>query len=235
MKEALLDRFLRYVQVGTQSDESSSSSPSTPGQLQLLEMLRAELVQLGAADVTLTRHGYVLATIPATASRRGIPTVAFFAHVDTAPDFSGTGVKPIVHRNYDGKPIRFPRNSKLVLDDTVAPELFHAKGKDIVTASGDTLLGADDKAGVACLMTLADQLLNNSKVKHGKVRLCFTPDEEIGRGVDHLSLKELGTDVGYTLDGHSPGEICWETFPATALQSLSREYPPTPATQKAKV
>src|SRR5262245_29665092 len=149
MAETLTSRFLRYVQVDTQSDASSQSCPSTPGQLVLQEILRQELADLGAADVRLTKHGYVLATIPATSNRAGVPAVAFLAHVDTAPDFSGKGVKPIVHRKYNGAPIRFPDNPRLVLDATVAPDLLQARGKDIITASGTTLLGSDDKAGVA--------------------------------------------------------------------------------------
>ncbi len=218
MAAKLLDRFLRYVQVETQSDDRSPNCPSTPGQLNLQRMLKSELEQLGAADVILTPEGYLMATIPATSKRQGIPTVAFFAHVDTAPDFSGRNVKPIVHRNYQGGPIRFPDDPRLVLDAKSAPDLLHAKGKDLVTASGTTLLGADDKAGVAILVTLADTLLRNPKLKHGKIRLCFTPDEEIGRGVDRLNLQQLNADVAYTLDGGPPGEICWETFSADAAE-----------------
>ncbi len=211
---ALLERFLRYVQVDTQSNEFSDSCPSTTGQMVLQQMLCKELEGLGAADVVLTSHGYLLATIPPTVRDPRVPTIAFLAHVDTAPDFSGKDVKPIVHRHYDGRPIRFPRDKRLVLDAAVAPELAHAKGKDIVTASGDTLLGADDKAGVAVVMTVAEQLLRSRTNRHGGLRLCFTPDEEIGRGVDKLDLAQLGAKAAYTLDGHAPGEICWETFSA---------------------
>lgn len=212
MADTLLERFLRYVQVETQSDDRSRTCPSTPGQLDLQRMLKAELEQIGAADVCLTAHGYLLATIPGTSKRKKLPTLAFFAHVDTAPDFSGRGVEPVVHRNYQGKPIRFRDDPRLVLDGEAAPDLLQAKGKDIVTASGKTLLGADDKAGVAVLVTLADVLLRSRGARHGDIRLCFTPDEEIGRGVDKLDLKQLSADVAYTLDGGPPGEICWETF-----------------------
>lgn len=214
MSEALLDRFQRYVRVNTQSDDRNSSCPSTPGQLELQRLLKTELESLGAADVQLTPHGYLLATLPPTSPRRGVPTIAFLAHVDTAPDCSGCGVKPQVHRNYGGRPIRFPDNPKLALDPAQDPALLAARGKDIVTASGTTLLGADDKAGVAILMTLAEHLLRHPELRHGPVRLCFTPDEEIGRGVDKLDLGELGAQVAYTLDGHAPGEISWETFSA---------------------
>jgi tripeptide aminopeptidase len=213
--DTLLSRFLRYVQVHTTSDPNSDTTPSTPGQWDLLRMLADELRALGAADVTLTEHGYVLATIPATSMKR-ISTLAFTAHVDTAPDFSGEGVKPIVHRNYDGQPIALPDDARRVLDPAKDPDLKSAIGKDIVTASGLTLLGADDKAGVAVVMTLAEHLLRHPEIRHGPIRICFNPDEEIGRGVDKLDLKQLGADVAYTLDGEYPGEINWETFSGDA-------------------
>ncbi len=218
MSDTLLSRFLRYVQVDTQSDENSATFPSTPGQLVLLEMLRKELVELGAADVEMNQHGYVMASVPATTRKAGVPTIAFLAHVDTAPDCSGKNVKPIVHRNYDGRALRFPDNRRLVLDPASSPELLTARGKDIVTASGTTLLGSDDKSGVAVVMTLVERLLKNPKLKHGLVRVCFTPDEEIGRGVDKLDLRALGADAAYTLDGGAPGEISWETFSADAAE-----------------
>ncbi len=179
-------------------------------------MLAQELRDMGAADVELTAHGYVLATVPGTSERRDVPTVAFLAHVDTAPDFSGSGVKPIVHRRYDGGVIRFPDNPALVLDPKTDPELRAALGKDLVTASGTTLLGGDDKAGVAVLMSFASHLLRYPAIKRCPIRLCFTPDEEIGRGVDNLDLRQLNAQVAYTLDGHSPGELNWETFSADA-------------------
>jgi tripeptide aminopeptidase len=218
MKDSLLTRFLRYVQIDTQSDETSNTYPSTPGQLVLLEMLKQELADLGAADVEMTPDGYVLASIPPTAREAGLPVVAFLAHVDTAPDCSGKEVKPIVHRRYDGRVIRFPDNPRLRLDPALSPELKTAIGKDLVTASGNTLLGSDDKSGVAIIMTMVEQLLRDPKRKHGRIRICFTPDEEIGRGVEKLDLKQLGADVAYTLDGGSPGEICWETFSGDAAE-----------------
>jgi tripeptide aminopeptidase len=218
MSDTLLSRFLRYVQIDTQADETSKSYPSTPGQLVLLEMLKQELIALGAADVKMTKHGYVMASISATTRKPGVPTIAFLAHVDTAPDCSGKNVKPIVHRAYDGKVIRFPDNPRLALDPATSPELLEARGKDIVTASGTTLLGSDDKAGVAVVMTLVEKLVRAKNLKHGLVRVCFTPDEEIGRGVDHLDLKELGAQAAYTLDGGSVGEICWETFSADSAE-----------------
>jgi tripeptide aminopeptidase len=218
MNDDLLQRFLRYVRVDTQSDETSDTFPSTPGQLVLLEMLKQELNELGAADVQMTKHGYVMASIPANTRKTGVPTAAFFAHVDTAPDCSGKDVKPILHRKYDGGVIKFPDNPRLTLDPATSPELRTAVGKDVVTASGTTLLGSDDKSGVAVVMTLVETLLRETKRKHGLVRVCFTPDEEIGRGVNKLDLQMLGADVGYTLDGGPPGEICWETFSGDAAE-----------------
>jgi tripeptide aminopeptidase len=210
--KSLEERLLRYVQIDTQSDERSSTSPSTAIQLDLLRLLATELEELGAADVTMTEHGYVLATIPATVS--SAPTVAFFAHVDTAPAFHAAGVKPLVHRAYDGSPIVLPDDPSQVLDPEKIPYLREKVGDDLITASGATLLGADDKAGVAIIMTLAARLLAGPAIPRGKVRLCFTPDEEIGRGVANITLAEIGADVAYTLDGERPGEVVYETFSA---------------------
>ena len=220
MSDNLLLRFLRYAQIDTQSDETSNTFPSTPGQLVLLEMLKQELSDLGAADVQMTKHGYVTASIPANTRKARVPTVAFLAHVDTAPDCSGEGVKPILQRKYDGRVIKFPDNPGLTLDPATSPELQTALGKDIVTASGTTLLGSDDKSGVAVVMTLVERLLRETKRKHGLIRVCFTPDEEIGRGVNKLDLRMLGADAAYTLDGGAPGEICWETFSGDAAEVI---------------
>jgi tripeptide aminopeptidase len=233
MSDNVLSRFLRYVQVDTQSNPECSACPSTPGQMELQRMLAKELTDLGADDVSLTRHGYLLATIPAT-TKKIVPTVAFLAHVDTAPDFSGRNVRPVVHHHYQGGPIRFPDDRRLVLDPRNSPELLQAKGKDLVTASGKTLLGADDKAGVAVIMSLADHLLKHPEIKHGKIRLCFTPDEEIGRGVEKLNLEELRAKFAYTLDGSAPGEICWETFSADAATVFIEGVSTHPGEGKAK-
>jgi tripeptide aminopeptidase len=210
----LESRFVRYVQIDTQSDESSSSVPSTSKQLDLLRLLETELRELGAADVRLTDYGCVLATIPATGGVTGAPTVAFLGHVDTAPQFSGTDVKPIVHRRYDGSPIILPDDPNQVLDPARLPYLAQKVGDDIITASGKTLLGADDKAGVAICMTLAAHLLAHPELPHGPVRICFTPDEEIGHGVTHLTLEDLAADVAYTLDGGELGELVYESWSA---------------------
>ena len=209
----LEERFLRYVKIDTQADASSPSSPSTEKQYDLLRPLAAELKELGAQDVTLTDYGAVIATIPATV-KTDAPAIAFLAHVDTAPQFSGTGVKPIVHRNYDGSDIVLPDNPSLVLSPKALPYLTERIGDDIVTASGTTLLGADDKAGVAIVMTMARHLLQNTNIPHGVIRIGFTPDEEIGRGVNPKLPEDLKAAFAYTLDGAHRGEIVYETFSA---------------------
>ena len=206
-------RFLRYVKIDTQSDETSSSVPSTAKQYDLLTLLVDELRELGASDVTLTDYGCVLATIPSTVDY-AVPTVAFMAHVDTAPAFSGTGVKPIVHRHYDGEPIVLPDDPSQVLSPDEFPFLRKKVGEDIVTASGTTLLGADDKAGIASIMAMAGYFLAHPEIPHGKIRICFTSDEEIGMGVRHIKLEDVGADYAYTLDGGDPGELTYETFSA---------------------
>jgi tripeptide aminopeptidase len=211
----LEERLLRYCRIDTQADASSPTSPSTEKQYDLLRPLAAELQELGAQDVRVTDYGAVLATIPATAAGDA-PTVAFLAHVDTAPQFSGTGVKPIVHRNYQGGDIVLPDDPSQILSPERLPYLAQRTGDDIVTASGTTLLGADDKAGVAIVMVLARHLLQHPELPHGPIRICFTPDEEIGRGV-HANLPgDLAADFGYTLDGAHRGEIVYETFSADA-------------------
>ncbi len=216
MTETLLDRFLRYVQIDTTSDPKSDTAPSTEKQWDLLRLLADELRAMGAADVTSIEYGYLMASIPATANNANLPVVAYLAHVDTAPDFSGTGVKPIVHKNYQGHKIVLPDDPAQVLDpeNPLHDDLLTVVGKDIITASGTTLLGGDDKAGVAIVMTLADTLLKDPAIEHGLIRLCFTPDEEIGRGVEKLNLNELGANLAYTLDGGPQGEVSWETFSA---------------------
>lgn len=210
----LESRFLRYVQIDTQSDESSDTTPSTAIQLDLLRQLVTELEAVGTTDIQLTDYGCVFATIPATIDDEETAVVAFLAHVDTAPAFNGFGVKPIVHRGYNGQDLDLPDDKSQVINYENSPRLAEKIGEDIVTASGTTLLGADDKAGIAIIMTMADYLLKNPQIPHGKIRLCFTPDEEIGRGVANLKLEDLGADVAYTLDGGSKGEVTYETFSA---------------------
>jgi len=211
----LLERFCRYVRLDTRSDPHSPTCPSTPGQWDLLRLLEKELKDIGATDVRLTADGYVLATIPATAPKTGVPRLAWFAHVDTAPELPG-GAKPIVHRQYHGQPIVLPDDPTQQLTVDTIPHLREKIGHDLVTASGTTLLGADDKAGVAIVLGAARHLLQHPEIPHGVIRVCFNPDEEIARGMTKLDLKELGADYGYTLDGEDLGEIDYETFSADA-------------------
>lgn len=207
------DRFIRYVQVDTQSDPHSENFPSTAKQLDLSRLLVEELKDLGCTDAVLNNDGYVMATIPSN-SNKEVPAICFCAHVDTSSDCSGAGVKPIVHRNYTGQDIVLPDDQTQVLRAQNHPYLLERIGDDIITASGTTLLGADDKAGVAIIMDLVQYLNAHPEVRHGKIRILFTPDEEIGRGVDKLDLAELGADFGYTLDGSERGSLEDETFSA---------------------
>jgi tripeptide aminopeptidase len=207
------DRLVRYARIDTQSDETSATSPSTKKQFDLLELLAGELRSMGARDLRLTDYGVVLATIPATV-KEAVPVVALLAHVDTAPQFSGSGVKPLVHRSYNGDDITLPDDPGVVLSPKDFPYLARKVGDDIVTASGMTLLGADDKAGVAIVMATARHLLTNPDLRHGEIRIAFTPDEEIGRGVNRNLPGDLACDVAYTLDGAELGEIVYETFSA---------------------
>jgi tripeptide aminopeptidase len=207
------DRLVRYCRIDTESDSTSSTTPSTEKQYDLLRLLERELREMGAADVTLLPYGALVATIPATVDG-GAPTIALCAHVDTTPQFTGKGVKPIVHRAWDGSDIVLPDDPTQVLSAAEFPYLAARKGHDIVTASGTTLLGADDKAGVAIVMTVARHLLANPGLPHGKIRVCFTPDEEIGRGVHADLPKALGAAFAYTLDGGDRGELVYETFSA---------------------
>jgi tripeptide aminopeptidase len=212
MFPTLLSRFLRYVQIDTQSNADSDTMPSTAKQFDLLRILYTELQEIGLSSARLTENGYVLATLPATVPHN-VPVVMLTAHVDTAPAYSGTQVKPIVHSNYQGTLIRLPLGGQ-VLDPTHPhhADLLTAVGKDVITASGDTLLGADNKAGVAILMALAEYLYQHPEIPHGEIRLVFTPDEEIGRGVNGITHAEIGAQVGYTIDGGPLGELNWETF-----------------------
>jgi tripeptide aminopeptidase len=209
----LEERFVRYARIDTTSDERSPTSPSTERQCDLLNLLVTELEEIGAEEVHLTPYGAVLATIPSTVNAE-IPTIAFLAHVDTAPGFSGTDVKPIVHRAWNGEDIVLPDDPEAVLSPGDSAYLASKAGDDIVTASGTTLLGADDKAGVAIVMAMARHLLEHRELSHGRIRIGFTPDEEIGRGVHPDLPRDLAADFGYTLDGAELGEIVYETFSA---------------------
>ncbi len=210
------ERFLRYVQIDTQSDPAATTFPSTGKQKDLGQLLVHELQQLGIADAHLDEHGYVYATIAANTVKQ-VPVICFCAHMDTAPDCTGTGVKPIVHSNYDGGDIVLPDDTTQVISPIEHPYLLKKKGDDIITASGTTLLGADDKAGVAVIMDMAHYLVAHPDVKHGTIKILFTPDEEIGRGVDKVDLAKLGADFAYTLDGGELGSYEDETFSADSV------------------
>jgi len=213
--QELEDRLVRYAAIDSQSDADSPSSPSTEIQFGMLRLLEQELGEIGAKDVQVTGYGAVLATIPGTTEG---PTVGLLAHVDTAPQFNATGVKPRVVKGYNGGEITYPDDPALVLSPEEYPYLAEKLGHDIVTASGTTLLGADDKAGVAIIMTAARHLLANPGIPHGPVRIAFTPDEEIGRGVDPKLPADLGADFAYTFDGGRVGEIEYETFSADGAE-----------------
>ena len=211
--DELGERLVRYCRIDTESDAGSKTSPSTEKQYDLLRLLERELKEMGAQDVGITPYGALLATIPATATH-AVPTIALCAHVDTTPQFTGKGVKPIIHRAWNGGDIVLPDDPSQVLSPERYPYLAARTGHDIVTASGTTLLGADDKGGVAIIMTVARNLLSKPGIAHGTIRLCFTPDEEIGRGVHPDLPKALGAEFAYTLDGGDLGELVYETFSA---------------------
>ncbi len=209
-------RFMKYAQIDTQSDPTSTTYPSTLKQKDLLQLLVQELQAIGIQDAAMDAHGYVMATIPAT-SHMQVPVICFCAHVDTAPDCSGTGVKPLLHIDYDGLPIVLPEDTTQVITTAQYPYLKNFIGKSIITASGKTLLGADDKAGVAIIVEMASYLMQHPEIKHGTVKILFTPDEEVGKGTDFLDFKKLDADFGYTLDGGALGDFEMETFSADSL------------------
>lgn len=210
--EGLLERFKRYVQVDTTAKDDTDQYPSSPGQWELARMLEGELRQIGLEDVSISEFGIVMATIPGNVP--GAPTIAWLAHMDTSPEASGKGVKPIIHENYDGKDIVLPADPTKIIKVDELPQLKDMVGKTVITSDGTTLLGADDKAGVAVIMTVADHLMKNPDIKHGPIRVCFSCDEEIGRGADHIDPKDLNATAAYTLDGEGHGGIEAETFSA---------------------
>ncbi len=222
MADSAADRFLRYVVIDTQSDAASPTQPSTEKQKNLGHLLVEELHRIGIPDAHLDEHGYVYATIPSNTQKANVPVICFCAHMDTAPDFSGTNVKPQVVRNYRGGDITLPGDPAQVIRVADHPVLETLIGDDIITSDGTTLLGADDKAGIAEIMAAAEFLVSNPDIKHGTIRILFTTDEEIGRGVDKVDLKKLGADFGYTMDGETAGTIEDETFSADAVEIAIR-------------
>ncbi|WP_430816253.1 peptidase T [Carboxylicivirga sp. RSCT41] len=215
--EQVLDRFLKYVVVDTQSDTDTGLTPSTPGQMVFAEALAEELKAIGLEEVTLDENGYVMATVPATIDE-DVPVIGFIAHMDTSPDFSGKHVKPRVINNYQGGDIKLNEAENIVLKVADFPEVESYKGQDLVVTDGTTLLGADDKAGVAEIVTAAEYLIKHPEIKHGKIRIGFTPDEEIGAGADHFNVKKFGAVFAYTLDGSQIGELEYENFNAAGAK-----------------
>jgi tripeptide aminopeptidase len=235
MQSPVLDRFLRYVGYDTQSREGADAYPSTPGQLILLRDLLSELQTLGLPDATMDDHGYVTATIPPTSSKPGVPAVGFIAHVDTSPEMSGAGVRPIVHRGYDGRDVVLPDDPQAVLRVVDSPYLGECLGHDIVTASGLTLLGADNKSGVAEIMTAAEYLLAHPEIPHGAIRIAFTPDEEVGHGTKYFDVPAFGAHCAYTMDGGARGELEFESFSADAISITFRGFNTHPGFAKGRM
>jgi len=233
-RTSVLERFLRYVRIDTQSAEGSDTFPSTLKQLVLLDLLRDELLALGLTDAVRMEHGYVFATLPANTTKT-VPVIGLLAHVDTSPDASGAGVKPIVHANWDGRDLALPDDPGMVLRIQDTPALARQVGNDLVTASGTTLLGADDKAGVAEIMAAVEWLLKHPEVKHGPVRIGFTPDEEIGSGTQHFDVNAFGAKFAYTLDGEEIGEIDVETFSADTFTITFQGFVTHPGQAKGRL
>ncbi len=231
---SLIDRFFRYVQIDTQSDPASVSQPSTSKQLDLSRLLLEELKYFGLSDAEIDENGYVYASIPSNSDKQ-VPVVCYCAHVDTSPDCKSGEVKPLIHRRYSGADIVLPDDPEQIIRTSEHPYLLEKIGQDVVTASGKTLLGADDKAGVAIIMELASYLTEHPEIKHGKLRILFTPDEEIGRGVNKLDMNKLGADFGYTLDGPELGSFEEETFSADAIKFIFHGVSAHPGHAKGKL
>ncbi len=217
----IVDRFLKYVSFCTTSDENTNMTPSTPGQMEFALYLADELKQIGLTEVTLDKNGYIMATLesnqPSAVSHQ-IPTIGFIAHMDTAPDASGRNVKPRIVKAYDGRDIVLNEEEQIVLETAKYPEILHYQGQDIIVTNGKTLLGADDKAGIAEIVTAMEYLVQHPEIKHGKIRVGFTPDEEIGQGADHFDVKAFGADFAYTMDGGAIGELEFENFNAASCK-----------------
>lgn len=228
------DRFVSYAKIDTQSDPESPTCPSTEKQKDLSRKLVEELKQMGIKDAELDEHGYVYATIESNTTKRA-PVICFCSHVDTSPDCSGKNVNPVIHKKYDGKDIVLPNDNSQVILFSEHPALAEQIGNDIVTADGTTLLGADNKAGVAEIMDAANYLMTHPEVKHGKIRILFTPDEEIGRGADKVNIKKLAADFGYTMDGETLGHLENETFSADGVSIKIKGFPTHPGFAKDKM
>jgi tripeptide aminopeptidase len=228
------DRFIRYAKIDTQSDPNSETCPSTEKQKNLSKVLVEELKAMGITDAELDQHGYVYATIPSNTDKK-VPVLCFCSHVDTSPDCSGTSVNPVIHKNYKGGDIVLPNDKSQVIKFSEHVALADQIGNDIITTDGTTLLGADNKAGVAEIMDAANYLITHPEVKHGKIRILFTPDEEIGRGTNKADMKKLGAEFGYTMDGETLGHIENETFSADMVVLLVKGFPTHPGFAKDKM
>ena len=228
------ERFLHYVTIDTQSDPNSDTCPSTEKQKNLGRFLVNELIEIGLQDSHIDENGYVYATIPSN-TEKDVPVICFCSHMDTAPDCSGTDVKPIVHQNYQGQDLVLPEDASQIIRLNEHPDLKNQIGNDMITASGTTLLGADNKAGVAEIMDACYQLINHPEIKHGKIRILFTPDEEIGRGVDKVDMEKLGAYAGYTMDGESAGNMENENFSADGAKLIIHGISAHPGFAKGKM
>jgi tripeptide aminopeptidase len=235
LKFTVTERFMRYATIDTQSDPNSPACPSTEKQKNLGRLLVNELIDIGLQDAHLDEHGYVYATVPSNSEKKDIPIICFCSHMDTAPDCSGENVKPIIHKNYQGLDIILPDDQSQVIRMNEHPDLKNQIGNDIITASGTTLLGADNKAGIAEIMDACYQLMNHPEIKHGKIRILFTPDEEIGRGVDKVDIEKLGAYAGYTMDGESAGNMENETFSADGAKLVINGVSAHPGFAKGKM
>ena len=230
-----VERFLEYVKIDTQSKENSDTFPSTPGQLVLLQRLHDELKSLGLEDVSMDDHGYVFATVPSTSVKPDVPVIGFLAHVDTSPEMSGEGVKAIIHENYQGQDLVLPDDPFAVIPFEGSPHLAGQIGNDIITASGTTLLGADNKAGVAEIMAAVEYLLSHPDIAHGPIRIGFTPDEEVGNGTAHFDVEKFGAYCAYTMDGETLGELQVETFSADSINVTFHGFNTHPGFAKGKM
>lgn len=228
------DRFIRYAKIDTQSDPTSDTCPSTLKQKNLAQVLVKELTEMGLSDAEMDEHGYVYATLKSNSTKK-IPTICFCSHMDTSPDCSGTNVNPVIHKNYNGQDIVLPNDKSQIIKFNEHPALANQIGNDIITADGTTLLGADNKAGVAEIMDAINFLTLNPNVKHGDIRILFTPDEEIGRGADKVNIKKLNAQFGYTIDGETLGHIENETFSADAVTVVIKGFPTHPGFAKNKM
>lgn len=215
-KFTVLERFLRYIKIDTQSDEESTTFPSDPKQLELSKLLVEELKEIGLNDAHLDEHGYVIATLPANTEKK-VPVIGFISHVDTSPAVSGKNVNPVINKNYQGGKITLQKDETKFISPETNPVLNDMIGHDIITTDGTTLLGADDKAGIAEIMDAMNYLVKNPQVKHGTIKVCFTPDEEVGRGTEKFDVKKFGADYAYTIDGSTRGEVETETFSADSV------------------